>query len=50
MRQIEDTQYQLAALSDTIARARLGLVQELVEVFSVVEVGLNLKLVEDYCS
>lgn len=37
-RQIEETQYQLAALGDTIARARLGLVQELVEVFSVVEV------------
>ncbi|KAI0327626.1 hypothetical protein GY45DRAFT_1233323, partial [Cubamyces sp. BRFM 1775] len=30
---------QLAVLSDTIARARSGLVQELVEVFSVVEVG-----------
>ncbi|CDO77573.1 hypothetical protein BN946_scf184926.g10 [Trametes cinnabarina] len=38
-RQIEELQTQLAALSDTIARARSGLVQELVEVFSVVEVG-----------
>ncbi|OSD02572.1 hypothetical protein PYCCODRAFT_1367056 [Trametes coccinea BRFM310] len=38
-RQIEDVHAQLAALSDTIARARSGLVQELVEVFSVVEVG-----------
>ncbi|EMD34603.1 hypothetical protein CERSUDRAFT_158138 [Gelatoporia subvermispora B] len=38
-RQIDDAAYQLAALSDTIARARSGLVQELVEVFSVVEVG-----------
>ncbi|KAI9061565.1 hypothetical protein FKP32DRAFT_1612992 [Trametes sanguinea] len=38
-RQIEELQAQLAALSDTIARARSGLVQELVEVFSVVEVG-----------
>lgn len=38
-RQIDETQAQLAALSDTIARARSGLVQELVEVFSVVEVG-----------
>lgn len=37
--QIEDTTYALTALSDTIARARSGLVQELVEVFSVVEVG-----------
>ncbi|PIL26843.1 hypothetical protein GSI_11023 [Ganoderma sinense ZZ0214-1] len=38
-RQIEDLQVQMAVLSDTIARARSGLVQELVEVFSVVEVG-----------
>ncbi|KAI0634679.1 UV radiation resistance protein and autophagy-related subunit 14-domain-containing protein [Trametes polyzona] len=38
-RQIEELQGQLNALSDTIARARSGLVQELVEVFSVVEVG-----------
>ncbi|KAI0674696.1 UV radiation resistance protein and autophagy-related subunit 14-domain-containing protein [Trametes maxima] len=38
-RQIEELQGQLAALSDTIAKARSGLVQELVEVFSVVEVG-----------
>ena len=30
---------QLAALSDTIARARVGLIQELVEVFEVVQVG-----------
>lgn len=30
---------QLAALSDTIARARVGLIQELVEVFDVVQVG-----------
>ena len=34
----KDTQ-QLAALSDTIARARVGLIQELVEVFCVVQVG-----------
>ncbi|KAI8971312.1 UV radiation resistance protein and autophagy-related subunit 14-domain-containing protein [Trametes punicea] len=39
VRQIEEMQAQLAVLSDTIARARSGLVQELVEVFSVVEVG-----------
>ncbi|OCH85144.1 hypothetical protein OBBRIDRAFT_798480 [Obba rivulosa] len=38
-RQIDDASYQLTGLSDTIARARSGLVQELVEVFSVVEVG-----------
>ncbi|KAI0695019.1 UV radiation resistance protein and autophagy-related subunit 14-domain-containing protein [Cytidiella melzeri] len=38
-RQIEEATYQLTELSDTIARARSGLVQELVEVFSVVEVG-----------
>ncbi|KAH9930448.1 UV radiation resistance protein and autophagy-related subunit 14-domain-containing protein [Epithele typhae] len=38
-RQIEELQAQMTALSDTIARARSGLVQELVEVFSVVEVG-----------
>ncbi|KAI1785081.1 UV radiation resistance protein and autophagy-related subunit 14-domain-containing protein [Ganoderma leucocontextum] len=38
-RQMEDLQGQMAVLSDTIARARSGLVQELVEVFSVVEVG-----------
>ncbi|EKM56262.1 uncharacterized protein PHACADRAFT_93087 [Phanerochaete carnosa HHB-10118-sp] len=38
-RQIEEATYQLTSLSDTIARARSGLVQELVEVFSVVEVG-----------
>ena len=38
-RQIEELQAQMAVLSDTIARARSGLVQELVEVFSVVEVG-----------
>ncbi|KAH9830106.1 UV radiation resistance protein and autophagy-related subunit 14-domain-containing protein [Rhodofomes roseus] len=38
-RQIDETNHQLAALGDTIARARAGLVQELVEVFSVVEVG-----------
>ncbi|KAI0824944.1 UV radiation resistance protein and autophagy-related subunit 14-domain-containing protein [Trametes gibbosa] len=38
-RQIEEMQAQMAALADTIARARSGLVQELVEVFSVVEVG-----------
>ena len=30
---------QLTALSDTIARARVGLIQELVEVFDVVQVG-----------
>ena len=30
---------QLAALSDTIARARVGLIQELVEVFDVVQIG-----------
>ncbi|KAI0363438.1 hypothetical protein BV20DRAFT_1007395 [Pilatotrama ljubarskyi] len=38
-RQIDEMQAQLSVLSDTIARARSGLVQELVEVFSVVEVG-----------
>ncbi|PIL26847.1 hypothetical protein GSI_11027 [Ganoderma sinense ZZ0214-1] len=38
-RAIEDLQAQMVVLSDTIARARSGLVQELVEVFSVVEVG-----------
>ena len=38
-KQIEDLQAQMAVLSDTVARARSGLVQELVEVFSVVEVG-----------
>ena len=36
--QIEEAQFQLAQLSDSITRARSGLVQELVEVFSVVEV------------
>jgi len=30
---------QIAALSDTLARARTGLVSELVEVFNIVEVG-----------
>ncbi|KAH9948065.1 UV radiation resistance protein and autophagy-related subunit 14-domain-containing protein [Amylocystis lapponica] len=38
-RQIDEAAYQLTALSDTLVRARSGLVQELVEVFSVVEVG-----------
>lgn len=38
-RQIEELQAQMIALSDAIARARSGLIQELVEVFSVVEVG-----------
>ncbi|KZT66600.1 hypothetical protein DAEQUDRAFT_695289 [Daedalea quercina L-15889] len=38
-RQIDEASHQLAALADTIARARAGLVQELVEVLSVVEVG-----------
>lgn len=38
-RQIEEANWALTTLSDTIARARSGLVQELVEVFSVVEVG-----------
>ncbi|KAI0938294.1 hypothetical protein AcV5_000002 [Taiwanofungus camphoratus] len=38
-RQIDEASYQLVTLSDTITRARSGLVQELVEVFSVVEVG-----------
>ena len=38
-RQIDELQAQMMVLSDTIARARSGLVQELVEVFSVVEVG-----------
>ncbi|CAL1708405.1 unnamed protein product [Somion occarium] len=37
--QIAEAESNLAHLSDTIARARSGLVQELVEVFSVVEVG-----------
>lgn len=35
---IEEATFRLTQLSDTIARARSGLVQELVEVFSVVEV------------
>ncbi|CCL98323.1 uncharacterized protein FIBRA_00317 [Fibroporia radiculosa] len=39
IRQVDEAKYDLAALSDTLARARSGLVQELVEVFSVVEVG-----------
>jgi hypothetical protein len=38
-RQIDEATYQLTAMADTVARARSGLVQELVEVFSVVEVG-----------
>ncbi|KAI0088946.1 UV radiation resistance protein and autophagy-related subunit 14-domain-containing protein [Irpex rosettiformis] len=38
-RQIEEATYRLTELSDAITRARSGLVQELVEVFSVVEVG-----------
>ncbi|KAI0784044.1 UV radiation resistance protein and autophagy-related subunit 14-domain-containing protein [Abortiporus biennis] len=38
-RQIEEATFHLSILSDTLARARSGLVQELVEVFSVVEVG-----------
>ncbi|PCH44637.1 hypothetical protein WOLCODRAFT_154674 [Wolfiporia cocos MD-104 SS10] len=38
-RQIDEATYRLTTLSDTLARARSGLVQELVEVFSVVEVG-----------
>jgi hypothetical protein len=37
--QIEHATRQLAALHDALARARAGLVQELVEVFHVVEVG-----------
>ncbi|KAI0706905.1 UV radiation resistance protein and autophagy-related subunit 14-domain-containing protein [Cerioporus squamosus] len=39
VRQIEELQAQMSQMSDAIARARSGLVQELVEVFSVVEVG-----------
>ncbi|EPT05836.1 hypothetical protein FOMPIDRAFT_1110724 [Fomitopsis schrenkii] len=39
VRQIDEATHRLAALADTVARARAGLVQELVEVFSVVEVG-----------
>lgn len=39
VRQIEELQAQMTQMSDSIARARSGLVQELVEVFSVVEVG-----------
>lgn len=39
-KQIDEAQFQLTALSDTIARARSGLVQELVEVFSVVEASI----------
>ena len=38
-RQIEELQAQMAMLSEAISRARSGLIQELVEVFSVVEVG-----------
>ncbi|GJF00535.1 hypothetical protein PsYK624_168280 [Phanerochaete sordida] len=48
MRQIEDATYQLDALSDTITRVRSGLVQELVEVFSVVEVGRRLARMADH--
>ncbi|KAH8089901.1 UV radiation resistance protein and autophagy-related subunit 14-domain-containing protein [Cristinia sonorae] len=36
---IEEAQYRLSLLAETLTRARAGLVQELVEVFSVVEVG-----------
>ncbi|KAI0071484.1 hypothetical protein K474DRAFT_1652488 [Panus rudis PR-1116 ss-1] len=36
---VAEAQYALNQLSDTISKARSGLVQELVEVFSVVEVG-----------
>ena len=39
VRLIDEATHRLAALADTLARARAGLVQELVEVFSVVEVG-----------
>ncbi|KAJ3481059.1 hypothetical protein NLI96_g7923 [Meripilus lineatus] len=38
-RHIEAATFQLNVLSDTLSKARSGLVQELVEVFSVVEVG-----------
>ncbi|KAI0747216.1 UV radiation resistance protein and autophagy-related subunit 14-domain-containing protein [Daedaleopsis nitida] len=38
-RQIDELQAQMSMLFDAIARARSGLIQELVEVFSVVEVG-----------
>lgn len=38
-RQVDEARFQLVMLSDKLARARSGLVQELVEVFSVVEVG-----------
>lgn len=41
--QINEASFRLTELSDTIARARSGLVQELVEVFSVVEVGIYFK-------
>lgn len=37
--QIEEAQYQLSVIGETLTRARSGLIQELVEVFSVVEVG-----------
>ncbi len=43
-RQIEEANFKLSVLSDTLARARSGLVQELVEVFSVVEVTLIILL------
>lgn len=39
VRQIDEAHHQLGQLAHTIARARAGLVLELVEVFSVVEVG-----------
>ena len=39
--QITEADSNLVLLSDTIARARNGLVQELVEVFSVVEVRFD---------
>lgn len=53
-KQIDEAQFQLSALSDTIARARSGLVQELVEVFSVVEVRtfitLTVLLINKLCA
>lgn len=50
---MEETGFKLTQLSDTIARARSGLVQELVEVFSVVEVcveGLSMFLLANDCA
>lgn len=43
-KQTEEAGFRLAELADEITRARSGLVQELVEVFSVVEVRIRVAL------